>query len=180
MLHRTLFFAMVCGLALGVAGCGGKAAPEPASSTTTVAAAAAAAEVVSEMSTYTTALTAWFEDFEKASEAESQSAFEFADPLRPTDSEVARAREFCDNVRASLAELEQITTPDDVARAHSQLCSALRGEMAAVDRYISALDWQSQRDMELAYRQAEEAYALYLRAVDGLSPYVDLSDVIQN
>jgi hypothetical protein len=45
---------------------------------------------------------------------------------------------------------------------------------------ISALDWGSERDVELAYRQAEESYALFMRAAESLDPYIDMSDIMEN
>jgi hypothetical protein len=181
VIRMVVFFALMCVMLVGATACGAETALPSSSTTTSVATAdAAAAEAIQAMSDYADALKAWARSYELAFEKEAAEALEFVDPTRPTASEVERAREFASSVRASLADLKAIDPPNEIARAHSQLCSAMYTEMNALDRFISALDWGSERDAELAYREAEEAYALWLQAVKGLDPYVDLSDVNQN
>ena len=179
--RTIIFLALVCAVIAGAAGCGGEAAPLSSSTSTTAPSAdAAAAEAIQVMADYTKALKAWFEDYTTAAEDGGEGLLDFRDPMSPTDAEIAKARQFTEYMRSSLKELKAIGAPAEVARAHSQLYSALSGELDALDRYISALDWQSGRDAELAYRDAEEAYTLFWQAIGALSPYVDLAEVIES
>lgn len=179
--RRLVLGTLLCGLLAGIGGCGGGSEPpESSGTTTTLTQDAMAAQTVKEMSDYTEAVQAWFDDYLSLAESEGESALEFADPFAPTDNEVIRAKEFIEHMRTLVADLKEVSAPQEVAQAHSQLRAALSGELTALERYISALGWGSARDIELAYRQAQESYELMQRAVRGLSPYVDLEGVTQN
>ena len=174
------FIALVLGSLLGLGGCGAEPAPPASSTTVTTTGAEAAAVSVDEMAGYTKALRAWLTDYMALAERQGAAALEFEDALQPTDSEMARAREFIEMMRSSVAELKTIPAPEQVVQAHSRLYSALGGELTALERYINALDWGGERDAELAFRQAEESYDLFMQAVKGLDPYMDLSDIMEN
>ncbi len=175
------FVALILGLIVGPISCGGEAVP-PSSSTTVAAETsdATAVAVIDEMADYGKALRAWFTDYVALAEIQGASALEFDDPFQPTEGEMARAREFIEMMRSSVAELKTIPVPAKVAQAHGQLRSALSGELGALERYVSALDWGSARDAEPAFRQAEESYVLFTQAVKGLDPYLDLSGIMEN
>lgn len=190
-IRKAALIALACGLLAGLAGCGGETVPDTATETSASAAApgttpatsaadAAAAEELRVMSEYTGALRAWADDFTSTARMGAGAALEFVDPAQPTDDELAQAREFTEVLRSSVARLEKISAPAEVSRAHSQLCTALRKELNALDRFISAVGWKSERDAELAYREAEEAFQLFIQAAGDLNPFVDLSDVTQS
>jgi hypothetical protein len=175
------FLALVLGTFVGLTGCGGETSPPPSSTTASTASAeATAAAVIDEMAEYTSALKAWLNNYIALAQTQGGSALEFEDPLQPTDGEMTRAREFIEVMRSSVAELKSIPAPAKVAQAHAQLRSSLSGELTALERLISALDWGSERDVELAYRQAEESYALFKQAAESLEPYIDMSDIMEN
>jgi hypothetical protein len=171
-----IFIAIVCGVLVGVFGCGGAAPVSPS----TTSANAAGAEAVQALSDYKIAIQTWGETYAAAFGDEGEEALKFQDPTQPTDGEIRRARQFADAMRASVTDLEAISAPAEIAKAHSQLCSALCGELNALDRFINAVEWGSVRDAELAYRGAEEAYALWERAINGLSRYVELPAALLN
>lgn len=179
--RKAVALAAVCGAFTGLIGCGGNSTPAPIATTvTTLTEKVTAAAAISETAAYVTALEEWTARFAALAEGPGASILEFEDPLQPTDGEMARAREFIETMRSSVAELKTIEPPAEVARAHAQLRAALGGELTAFERLVSALDWGSERDAELAYRQHEESLALLMKAAKNLEPYVDLSDVTQN
>jgi hypothetical protein len=174
-------------LLLTIAACGGQAVSLPpstpattAANTGTAGADAAAAGEIKAMSDYTTALKQWAENFAADFGDEGNKALTFKDPYHPTDSELLRARQFTESVRKSVAQLKTISPPPKVAEAHAEFYSSLRGELDAMDRFINALGWGSERDVELAFRDAEKANAQWAHAVKALAPYVDLTGVIRS
>jgi len=188
VIHLAIVAMIVAAVAAAPAGCGSAtAAPSPSTATAstgttagTSAADADAAKAIQAMADYTTALKKWFHDFSADFADEADKALAFQDPYQPTKSELLRARQFTDEMRKSVSKLAAIGTPTKVAKAHAQLCAALLGDVDALERYVNAVDWGSERDIELAMRGAEQAHTLYDQAVQGLGPYVDLTGVMSN
>jgi hypothetical protein len=141
---------------------------------------ALAAADIQKMSDYTAQLETWFRDFTTDFQDELDEALQFKDPTAPTESELLRARQDTDLMRQSVAKLTEMSAPAKVAHAHTQLCSAMRAQLASLERYVNAVDWGSARDIELAVRDAQQSAQLFAQAVTGLQPYVDLSSVTQN
>lgn len=185
--HMLVVIALVLGLCAVLTGCGAAPASPSTSSdlnasgtATTQSAGAQAAEALPEMADYVAKLKVWFHSYSTDLQAESKEALAFRDPAQPTESELLRARQFTQKMRDSVSQLAKISPPPQVAKAHAELYSALRGEADAVERYVNALSWGSVRDVELAMRTAEQAYGLYAQALQGLSPYLDLTGTLQN
>jgi hypothetical protein len=111
---------------------------------------------------------------------ETEEALTFEDPRHPTASELLRARQLLDAIRSSVSELRKINPPEEVAQPHGQLYAALAGEVSALERYVNAVDWGSERDAELAWRATRQAYVLYVQAMNALRPYTELPGVKQN
>ncbi len=175
-----VLLAIMCIVALAAAACGGQTVAAPPSSTETTASAnAEAAETVRAVQEYKEAITGWVQTYMVPAETQSEKLV-FVDPLRPTRAEIERAREFAAYLRTALAALREISAPAEVADAHSQFCTSFNGELTALDRMITGIEGESERDIELAFRMWEEALALEERALSGLSPYVDLKNMIDN
>jgi len=180
-IRKALLLTAMCGALAGLTGCGERTVPPPTSTTmATENADAVAAATISQMAGYTTALEGWSARFAELTTGWGRTALDFADPMRPTDDEMGRAQEFIEAMRSSVAELKTIEPPPEVAQAHAQLRAALGGQITALERLVSAFDWGSERDAQLAYRQHEESLALLMQAAKDLEPYVDLSEVTQN
>lgn len=171
----------VAGLAVTVAGCGaGPGSDVHSENTAATNAGAAAAANVQAMSDYTASLTRWGNDFSLILKQEGENALAFDDPLNPTESELLRARRLLDTIRASVSELRKISPPMELAEAHGRLYAALAGEVSALERYVNAVAWGSDRDAELAWRATQQAFPLYVQAVNALRPYLELPGVKQN
>jgi hypothetical protein len=170
----------LCLAATGVACAAGSGSDAGPTVTAATNAGAAAAADVQAMSDYSASLIRWGNDFEMIFGRETEEALTFGNPQHPTGSELLRARQLLDAMRGSVSELRKINPPEKVAQPHGELYAALAGEVSALERYVNAVDWGSERDAELAWRATQRAHILYVQAVNALRPYVGLPGVKQN
>jgi hypothetical protein len=171
----SILFAIV----LAVAGCGGQPSTAPSPTTTIATGGESGAEALAASKEYETAIRDWVETY-LAPAQDELAELQFQDPLKPTASEIERARKSAESLRTALAALQEISAPPEIAAAHSQFCTSFRGEVTAFDRLITGIEGTNEADIELAMRMWEEALALEDGAIRTLNQYVDLSDVIQN
>jgi hypothetical protein len=71
---------------------------------------------------YAEAMAGWF-NTNWADNVESGKQAAFADPHSPTQAEIQNLQEFTDTLRPSVAQLEAIIPPDEIARVHKQFLS---------------------------------------------------------
>jgi hypothetical protein len=172
---------LVCAIGTGIAACGNEASLPPDSTTTALATLdKAGAEAVSASQDYKDAMSAWVKTYWYDADGQPVHAPGFKDVAEPTHAEIAAAREFAVEMRDALTAVKRISPPAEVAHAHAQYCSAFSGELSALDRMISAIEWGSARDAELAYREAEKARTLEIQALKVLGPYYNAPDLTQN
>ena len=152
----------------------------PQSTATVAGVDATGTEALGAAQDYKDAMNSWVEAYWYDSDGEPVHAPEIADLADPTHVEIAAARQFASVMREALTAVKAISPPDDVAQAHAQYCTALSGEVSALDRMISAIEWGSERDAELAMRGAEEARALEWQALKVLGPYIDAPGLTRN
>lgn len=172
---------VLCGALTVLIGCGGVVSPPPTASTTLATApGAAAGDAVQTAQRYQDEIRGWMESYFFDETGEPVIAPDFSDISQPTDQEIRDAREFAASMRGAVSALEAINAPAEVATAHRQLCSALRTELAALERMITGIEHGNQRDIELAFRDASEAYTVETAALNALSEYVDLAGLIRN
>ena len=180
-IRLMLLILVSCAALAALMGCGdGASPPSTASTSISTAAGAAAGEAVRAAQHYQDEMRRWMERYFFDETGEPVANPDFSDILRPTEEEIRDAREFATSMRDAVSALKAIAAPAEIAAAHSRLCSALGTELAALDRMITGIEHGNQRDIQLAFRDASEAYATELAALSALGEYVDLAGLLRN
>lgn len=162
---------------VSLAGCGNPSATTSTPAPTFIGTAADPVSGTAAIQTYSDELEAWAKAYWETAD---YGAFDFEDPLNPTGDEMTRLHEFADSMHDSLLALKRIEAPGSLTQAHGQFCSAMTGEISAMDRLIMAIENKNHRDAELALRMMSEARKVELQAENALGAYLNMPAITEN
>jgi hypothetical protein len=121
---------------------------------------------------YAKAMGDWF-DTNWLANVEEGKQVAFEDPDHPTQAEIQDIQEFTDKMRPSVAELQAIIPPEEIARVHRQFLSDWSEQLRLIQEMVDAAKAGDLTAMDDAATRAKEVIEGDANTLDALAAYCE-------